>query len=341
MDDTEAVRYGRVYGNVYTQFYYTKANIPWLLRGPIASTTLQYRRFAINTTGLLVNEFQKGNYSGVARYMATMSMLGGLQASIGLSAASLIRSLYLGDKEGADDLNYKLRAWLKSELGSERMADVAMMGLPAALGIDLSGSISIWQKPFGRNIYEKIGATVAGPTVNTAIQLMTNLTAETAVPMGAGERLGRGLLDSSPAAQQITSLWKLFSGSNEEYDARGRLKYKLDPEEQFLRAMAFRTVSETVWSMEYQRLRIIRNEVDRYANEAATYLAVGDRATAQKVLRTFNSMYPMASMNMGDIERRAKNKMQSRQMPQLARRIDVESGVVARRIADAEGLGDE
>jgi hypothetical protein len=46
-------------------------------------------------------------------------------------------------------------------------------------------------------------------------------------------------------------------------------------------------------------------------------------------------------MNMGDIERRAKNKMQSRQMPQLARRIDVESGVVARRIADAEGLGDE
>jgi hypothetical protein len=170
---------------------------------------------------------------------------------------------------------------------------------------------------------------------------MTNLTAETAVPMGAGERLGRGLLDSSPAAQQITSLWKLFSGSNEEYDARGRLKYKLDPEEQFLRALAFRTVSETVWSMEYQRLRIIRNEVDRYANEAATYLAVGDRATAQKVLRTFNSMYPMASMNMGDIERRAKNKMQSRQMPQLARRIDVESGVVARRIADAEGLGDE
>lgn len=340
MDDAEAVRYGRVYGNVYTQFYYTKANIPWLLRGPIASTTLQYRRFAINTTGLLVNEFQKGNYSGVARYMATMSMLGGLQASIGLSAASLIRSLYLGDKEGADDLNYKLRAWLKSELGSDRMADIAMMGLPAALGIDLSGSISIWQKPFGRNIYEKIGATVAGPTVNTAIQLMTNLTAETAVPMGAGERLARGLLDSSPAAQQITSLWKLFSGSNEEYDAKGRLKYKLDPQDQFLRTLAFRTVNESIWAMEYQRLRIIRNEVDRYANEAATYLAGGDAATAQKVLREFNSMYPMATMTMKDISRRAKNKLQSRQMPQLTRRIDVESGVVARRIADAEGLGE-
>ena len=340
MTEEEAVRYGRVYGNVYTQFYYTKANVPWLLRGPIASTSLQYRRFAINTTGLLVNEFQRGNYSGVARYMATMSMLGGIQSSIGLSAASLIRSLYLGDKEGADDLNYKLRQWLKSELGSERMADVAMMGLPAAIGIDLSGSISIWQKPFGRNVYEKIGATVAGPTVNTAIQLMTNLTAETAIPMGAGERLSRGLLDSSPAAQQIVSLWKLFSGDNAEYDAKGRLKFKLDPEEQFLKAMAFRTVNETVWSMEYQRLRIIRNEVDRYANEAATYLAGNDRASAQKVLREFNSLYPMASMNMGDVERRAKNKLQSRKMPQLMRRLDIESGVVARRIADAEGLGE-
>lgn len=340
MTEEEAVRYGRVYGNVYTQFYYTKANVPWLLRGPIASTSLQYRRFAINTTGLLVNEFQRGNYSGVARYMATMSLLGGIQSSIGLSAASLIRSLYLGDKEGADDLNYKLRQWLKSELGSESMADVAMMGLPAAIGIDLSGSISIWQKPFGRNVYEKIGATVAGPTVNTAIQLMTNLTAETAIPMGAGERLTRGLLDSSPAAQQVVNLWKLFSGDNAEYDAKGRLKFKLDPEEQFLKALAFRTVNETVWSMEYQRLRIIRNEVDRYANEAATYLAGNDRASAQKVLREFNSLYPMASMNMGDVERRAKNKLQSRQMPQLLRRLDIESGVVARRIADAEGLGE-
>jgi hypothetical protein len=340
MTEEEAVRYGRVYGNVYTQFYYTKANVPWLLRGPIASTSLQYRRFAINTTGLLVNEFQRGNYSGVARYMATMSLLGGIQSSIGLSAASLIRSLYLGDKEGADDLNYKLRQWLKSELGSESMADVAMMGLPAAIGIDLSGSISIWQKPFGRNVYEKIGATIAGPTVNTAIQLMTNLTAETAIPMGAGERLTRGLLDSSPAAQQVVNLWKLFSGDNAEYDATGRLKFKLDPEEQFLKALAFRTVNETVWSMEYQRLRIIRNEVDRYANEAATYLAGNDRASAQKVLREFNSLYPMAAMNMRDIERRAKNKLQSRQMPQLLRRLDIESGVVARRIADAEGLGE-
>jgi len=136
------------------------------------------------------------------------------------------------------------------------------------------------------------------------------------------------------------SLWKLFSGSNEEYDAKGRLKYKLDPQDQFLRTLAFRTVNESVWAMEYQRLRIIRNEVDRYANEAATYLAGGDVASAQKVLREFNSMYPMATMTMKDIGRRAKNKLQSRQMPQLTRRIDVESGVVARRIADAEGLGE-
>lgn len=339
MTDEEAARYGRVYGNVYTQFYYTKANIPWLLRGPVASTALQYRRFAINTTGLLVNEFQRGNYSGVARYMAVMSMLGGVQASIGFSLASLIRSAYLGDKEGADDLTFKIRQWLRSELGSERMADVAMMGLPAAIGIDLSGSISIWQKPFGRNLYEKVGASVSGPTVNTLLQMYTNLTAETTVPTGAAERTAQAIADSSPAAQQIITAWKLFSGDNEYYDAQGRLRYRLDPEEQFLKMGAFRTVSESVWSMEYQRLRIIRNEVDKYADRAATLLAGGKTAEARKALREFNSLYPMASMTFKDIQKRVENKRMARKVPQLERRVDVESGVTARAIAESEGIG--
>jgi hypothetical protein len=339
MNDAEAARYGRVYGNVYTQFYYTKANIPWLLRGPIASTSLQYRRFAINSTGLLINEFQKGNYSGAARYMAIMSMLGGINASIGFSVASLIRSAYMGDKEGADDLNYKLLQFFKSNLGSEKAANVAMMGLPAAIGLDLSGSISIWQKPFGRNIYEKIGATVSGPTINTMLQAMTNLTAETAVPMSITERGSRAILDSSPTAQQAIALWKAFSGENSTYDARGRLMYKLDPYDQFMKTGAFRTVSETVWNMEYQRLRIIRNEVDSYADKAATLLAGGDTAGARTVLRNFNSLYPMAAMTFKDIQTRVKNKELSRTTPQLDRRLDVETGTIARKIAKKEGIG--
>jgi hypothetical protein len=340
MNDAEAARYGRVYGNVYTQFYYTKANIPWLLRGPIASTSLQYRRFAINSTGLLINEFQKGNYSGAARYMAIMSMLGGINASIGFSVASLIRSAYMGDKEGADDLNYKLLQYFKSNLGSEKAANIAMMGLPAAIGLDLSGSISIWQKPFGRNIYEKIGATVSGPTINTMLQAMTNLTAETAVPMSITERGSRAILDSSPTAQQAIALWKAFSGDNSTYDARGRLMYKLDPYDQFMKTGAFRTVNETVWNMEYQRLRIIRNEVDSYANKAATLLAGGDTAGARTVLRNFNSLYPMASMTFKDIQTRVKNKQLSRTTPQLDRRVDVETGTIARKIAKKEGIGE-
>jgi hypothetical protein len=289
---------------------------------------------------LLINEFQKGNYSGAARYMAIMSMLGGINASIGFSVASLIRSAYMGDKEGADDLNYKLLQYFKSNLGSEKAANIAMMGLPAAIGLDLSGSISIWQKPFGRNIYEKIGATVSGPTINTMLQAMTNLTAETAVPMSITERGSRAILDSSPTAQQAIALWKSFSGENSTYDARGRLMYKLDPYDQFMKTGAFRTVSETVWNMEYQRLRIIRNEVDSYANKAATLLAGGDTAGARTVLRNFNSLYPMASMTFKDIQTRVKNKQLSRTTPQLDRRVDVETGTIARKIAKKEGIGE-
>jgi hypothetical protein len=339
MADAEAARYARIYGNVYTQFYYTKANLPWVVRGPIAATALQYRRFMINMTGLMVNEFQKGNYSGVGRYLGTQFLLGGAQAVLGFSAFGLIRSLYLGDKEGADDLSFKMREWLKDSLGSEKAADIAMMGLPAAVGIDLSGSISVWQKPFGRNLYEKAGATFAGPTVNTLLQAYTNLTGETTVPMNPLERGYRAFAETSPTIQQLVAAWKAFNGDNVEYDARGRLKYTLDPEQAWIKAGAFRTVDESIWRMEYERLRIIRNEVDRYADRASTQLAVGNTAEARRILGEFNGMYPMAAMTFKDIKRRAEGKQQARTIPQAERRIEVDVGTRVRDIAQAEGIG--
>lgn len=339
MGDAEAARYARIYGNVYTQFYYTKANLPWIVRGPIGATALQYRRFMINMTGLMVNEFQKGNYSGVGRYLGTQFLLGGSQAVVGFSSIGLIRSLYLGDKEGADDLTFKMRAWLKDSLGSDRAADVAMMGLPAAIGIDLSGSISVWQKPFGRTLYEKAGATFAGPTVNTLLQAYTNLTGETAVPMNPLERGYRAFAETSPTIQQVVAAWKAFNGDNAEYDARGRLKYELDPEQAWIKAGAFRTVDESIWRMEYERLRIIRNEVDYYADQAATQLAVGDTAKAREILSRFNGMYPMAAMTFKDIKRRAEGKRQARAMPQAQRRVELDVGERVRTIAQEEGIG--
>lgn len=340
MGDAEAARYARIYGNVYTQFYYTKANLPWIVRGPVAATALQYRRFMINMTGLMVNEFQKGNYSGVGRYLGTQFILGGSQAVIGFSAFGLIRSLYLGDKEGADDLSFKMREWLKDSLGSEKAADIAMMGLPAAVGIDLSGSISVWQKPFGRTLYEKAGATFAGPTVNTLLQAYTNLTGDTVVPMNPLERGYRAFAETSPTIQQMVAAWKAFNGDNAEYDARGRLKYTLDPEDAWIKAGAFRTVDESIWRMEYERLRIIRNEVDRYSDRAATQLAVGNTAEARRILGEFNGMYPMAAMTFKDIKRRAEGKRQARTMPQAERRVEVDVGTRVREIAQAEGIGE-
>ena len=340
MGDAEAARYARIYGNVYTQFYYTKANLPWIVRGPVAATALQYRRFMINMTGLMVNEFQKGNYSGVGRYLGTQFLLGGAQAVIGFSAFGLIRSLYLGDKEGADDLSFKMRAWLKDSLGSDKAADIAMMGLPAAVGIDLSGSISVWQKPFGRTLYEKAGATFAGPTVNTLLQAYTNLTGDTVVPMNPLERGYRAFAETSPTIQQMVAAWKAFNGDNAEYDARGRLKYTLDPEDAWIKAGAFRTVDESIWRMEYERLRIIRNEVDRYSDRAATQLAVGNTAEARRILGEFNGMYPMAAMTLKDIKRRAEGKRQARTIPQAERRVEVDVGTRVREIAQAEGIGE-
>ena len=339
MSEGEAARYARIYGNVYTQFHYTKANMPYMLRGPVASTAFQYRRFAINSLGLLANEIQKGNYSGAARYMGTLGIMGGFNGLIGTSAIGVIAALYRGDKEGADDMAFLLRKYLKDKLGSERAADVAVMGLPAMIGIDISGSISLLNKPFGRNIYEKIGATVAGPTVNTIIQMATNLSAETAVEMGVAERTGRALLDSSPSVQPFVSVMKMMNGDHVYQDAKGRKTFELDTYDQWMKLLAFRTTSESVWSMEYQRLRIIRTEVDNASDKAATQLASGNRAGAMKTLRDFNGMYPLAAITLADIKQRADNKKKSTTMSQLDRRVDLESSSKARKIAKSEGIG--
>jgi hypothetical protein len=339
MSEGEAARYARIYGNVYTQFHYTKANMPYLLRGPVASTALQYRRFAINSLGLLVNEFQRGNYSGAARYLGTLGIMGGFNALVGTSAIGVIYSLYRGDKEGADDMNFLLHKYLEDKLGSARAADIAIMGLPAAVGLDISGSISLLNKPFGRNIYEKIGATVAGPTINTLIQTATNLSAETAVEMGYGERATRAIVDSSPSVQPLITLMKMINGDHAYQDAKGRKTFELETSDQWMKLLAFRTVTESNWSMEYQRLRIIRAEVDNASDKAATQLASGNRAEAMATLRKFNSMYPLAAITLADIKQRADNKKKSVTMSQLDRRVDLESSAKARKIAKSEGIG--
>jgi hypothetical protein len=339
MSEGEAARYARIYGNVYTQFHYTKANMPYLLRGPVASTALQYRRFAINSLGLLVNEFQRGNYSGAARYLGTLGIMGGFNALVGTSAIGVIYALYRGDKEGADDMNFLLHKYLEDKLGSARAADIAIMGLPAAVGLDISGSISLLNKPFGRNIYEKIGATVAGPTINTLIQTATNLSAETAVEMGYGERATRAIIDSSPSVQPLITMMKMVNGDHAYQDAKGRKTFELETSDQWMKLLAFRTVTESNWSMEYQRLRIIRAEVDNASDKAATQLASGNRAEAMATLRKFNSMYPLAAITLADIKQRADNKRKSVTMSQLDRRVDLESSAKARKIAKSEGIG--
>ena len=47
----------------------------------------------------------------------------------------------------------------------------------------------------------------------------------------------------------------------------------------------------------------------------------------------------MASMTFKDIQKRVENKRMARKVPQLERRVDVESGVTARAIAESEGIG--
>ena len=355
MEDKEAARHAllRV---AQTQFAFTKANNPVAFRGPTRATLLQYKRFFLSSLGLAFDGIILARHPVTSerlpmrtrmamfnRWVATFMVQGGVK---GLPIYLLLDGLarLLTDEEDKAS-GYDIYQGLREQLG-ENWANVVVMGLPAAAGVDISGSIVLFPKPYGRTTYEKLGAFVAGPTLSAFGDIYTSLDNKDAVYQSGFREATNAVYASSPAAQQLGNAIDIIAGETEQYDVQGRLKFRKTTAEQVRGIMGFRTIRESLESLEYNKIVVMKEAMDAYKDEIATLAASGMIVEMQQRIRHWNGMFPdmpipftmKALMKDPSIGRRIKRKIDDRTLDTRQRRMESVNDDLARRLVEKYGM---
>jgi hypothetical protein len=356
MNEEEAARHAllRV---AQTQFAFTKANNPVAFRGPARATLLQYKRFMFSSLGLAHNLFNSRDprtgelmersdmFAMKVRWIASFLLMGGLK---GLPVFLLLD--LLADKLTDDDnaTGWDLYQSLREQLG-ENAANVMVFGLPAAAGVDISGSIVLLPKPYGRTTYDMIGGFLAGPTLSAIGDIYTSLTDKNAVYQSGFDEIWKGVYASSPFFQQIGTGIDLIAGDAEKYDKQGRLQFRRTTGDQIRGIMGLRTVRESLESLEYQKVVAMKEAIDAILDEISTLIASGDMYEARKKVMYWNQMFPEAPlptnlrmlMKQPDISRRVSRKIDDRTLDTRQRRLKQVNDRLAKILVDREGFESE
>ncbi|HUT01983.1 MAG TPA: hypothetical protein VM031_05985, partial [Phycisphaerae bacterium] len=303
MSDKAAASYGRLRGQVFTQFAYSPADQPKWMRGPILGVMFQYKRFTVKQLEMLSTLARSGDYGGVARFVAAQTMIGGLRALFFVSRWGL--------RLGLPAMLVGLGKWLKDKYG-EATADAVVYGLPGLLGVDMSGSLTPIDVPYGATAAEKIGNVVLGPTGQDIARLWGDLSeSKMAQPREPSERAGRFLLERSPSLSQFYYLYKALDRDTSQYDSKGRRLYELELTDLWRKAGSFRTVHESEQRLVMDALIELKQEYDRTLDGVAEKLMAKDAEGARAAADNWNARWPEARITTADAVRRMQARQES------------------------------
>ena len=166
---------------------YDAFNTPRIMSGPAGKVLLQFKRFQIIQISMLtklLNTAFKGASAQertVARHSLAfvagqMGVLGGVMAVPFAQQAASILSKVFGDPDEPDNWEYKLRQMI----GDKAVADLLISGVPAAMGVDISGKVGLGNVfsilPYtdvdlaSRSGAEKVLVGLMGPTANLGLK---------------------------------------------------------------------------------------------------------------------------------------------------------------------------
>ena len=230
MSPQEAAVYGRLYGSLMTQYRYSRANDPVFLRGDVMRTLGQFKRFQIQTLGLLATLSKHaatgqelpglGRGGPLLRFALINTVLGGARGSLLGAAAFLTGSMGLGayraiqqtikgdDYVGGLPANpFKSEAaayqWLRDNWG-EGAAETIMFGGLTPFGVDASGSFNLTN--FGPGGFLDY---VAGPTLGMVKRTYADMQLRDAQSRGMPVRMMESLINSGQATRSLKSLLEL------------------------------------------------------------------------------------------------------------------------------------
>ena len=303
MSDADATRYARLRGQLFTQFTYTQSDIPKAMRGPIGGLIFQYKRFTIKNLELVSRLAREGKWGGVARWLAAITAIGGL--------STFLKAIPVG----IGYLTYKKYKEIKDKYGEET-ADVIHHGLPGLIGIDMSGSVTPIDVPYGENIYEKTGNLVFGPTGTTAVKIIEDVKrAKVAKEIGLIPRALKSLVDSSPTVKQFQYLVKALEKDTTNYDAKQRAQYKLETWDLWKKAFGFRAETETIQRMQFEAMMDLKKEYDEVIDHIVLALIDGDTKEAENLITDWHASFPEAPISAESITRRLQERNLARMLP--------------------------
>jgi hypothetical protein len=194
-----------------------------------------------------------------------------------------------------------------------------------------------------------IGNFAAGPTLSAFSDAFRSATQKDAVYQNGFTELAGAAYASSPAFQQVENLMGVLSGKEADYyDMQGRLKFRKTVAEQVRGAMGFRTIKESLESLEYNKIVVMKDSLDSYKDEIATLIASGMIVQAQQKIRNWNAMFPEMPMPytmkglMKDpsIGRRIKRKVDDRTLDTRQRRLGQLNDELAKYMIDKYGMAE-
>ena len=363
MSEQQAAEFAMVRGVVMTQYAFTRTTQPVFLRSPIGATAFQFKRFLINQVQLAYAMYHRGmqkdvyattGYGAFTRFATMQFLLGGLRGLVPLALYEIGKAGFCkafpeqcaryGTPTGRDDVE-EVRAWLEDATGSRGVANSVAHGVFAGLlDVDVSGSVALFDRPYGRNFGEVLGNQFLGPAGTSAIRLATDLTEKTTVPMGTTERIFKSVLDTSPAlnpirfmpdawnsmADYLDATQEMEASGRPYFNSQGEFQFDMTVGVQFRKMCGFRTMTETEVAGQWAHQQAVAALIDGTLDEMATYIAIKDKETAKEIRDFHNAMYPELKVVYAQALRRAQNKKEARKQPVSERRLDNASKGVQR-----------
>jgi hypothetical protein len=315
MSDAKAARYGRLRGQVMTQFATNPADVPPAMRHPIGGLILQFQRYRIKDLELCARLAREGNYGGVVRWVTAKVLFGGASMVLGMAASIPVIGAGIGY------ISFRMYKKIREEYGEE-LANFIFYGLPGLVGIDMSTSVTPVDVPFGRNIYEKTGNIIFGPSGTTAVRLITDITREdVAKEIGVVPRGLKSLVDGSPTVSQFVFLLKALQEDTLTYDAKQRAKHRFDTWELWKKALGFRVESEALQRLNYDGMYDLNEAHKILVDRVSLALIDGRQGDAEEEIRDWNAFFPEAPISGDAIVASIKAKIESREFTLTERGI--------------------
>jgi len=285
----EAVVYGKLRGQLMTQFTPLLTDTPALFNGPFGRVMFQFKRFPVKQVELMSKMVSDRNVPAIARLVASFGLLGGL--------SFLLRQTWATD----NDTRLRIKRSLDKSLGTKG-GDALMYGLPGYMGADISGSITLGDEPIGQNIYEKGARLITGPAVSLGIQTAQHLATAKRQPTTKVQD-AENLLRRFPLTRPLAELSGLLRGDIDVHTPDGETKLRRNLKDALMGLGSFRSANEANVSLAVNGIMALTKEESRLKNN---YYASPDKDAAIKEIIKFNQMWPEAAINAEGLDRYVK-----------------------------------